>query len=138
MIVIIQTKKQPDWGNASNICTPKDGGTQIHQNLSVYPRAGERFKVCFQTQNWLSNEIDLEFFDMYIDDDLGEGVIQFPKVHEGYVPSIQDDGLWFSETPSRIQELGGNLVDGYGIMCSNWIELPENLEGEFLGMFKER
>ena len=122
-------QQNTDWGNTSFLCNPKDGGSQIVLNLSKYPRAGENFKVCFQAHNYFSDEIDLEFFDMYIDDDLGEGVIQFPKVHEGYVPSIQDDGLWFSETPSRIQELGGNLVDGYGIMCSNWIELPENLEG---------
>jgi len=119
-----------DWGNASNICTPKDGGTQIHQNLSVYPRAGERFKVCFQTQNWLSNEIDLEFYDFYIDSDAGETVIDFNGDYSnGYVPSIQEDKLWESETPSRALELDGNLIDGYGIMCSHWMTLPNNVQG---------
>ena len=124
-------QEDTDWGNASFMCTPKDGGAKIHQNLSVYPRAGEQFKVCFQTQNWLTDEIDLEFYDIYLDSDAGETVIDFNGDYtNGYVPSIQDDKLWESETPSRAGELGGNLIDGYGIMCSHWMTLPSDVQGE--------
>jgi hypothetical protein len=118
-----------DWGNASFMCTPKDGGSQIHLNLSAYPRAGEEFKVCFQTQNYLGTEIDLELYDIYIDSDQGETVIFWEDETDGYVPSIQEDKLWVSESPSRADELGGNLIDGYGIMCSKYLTLPPDTQG---------
>ena len=64
-----------------------------------------------------------------IDSDAGENVIFWPDESDGYVPSIQSDKLWVSETPSRAGELGGNLIDGYGIMCSKWMTLPLETQG---------
>lgn len=120
---------ETDWNNASFPCNPKDGGSQMILNLSVYPRAGEKFKVCFQAQNYLSAEVDLEFFDIYIDSDASESMFEFFEQSDGYVPSIQDDKLWESETPSRALELQGTLIDGYGIMCSKWLRLPSDTHG---------
>jgi len=118
-----------DWGNSSYTCKQKDTGVDQLTNLSVYPRAGEKFKVCYQAHNYFSEEVDLEFYDIYIDSDEGETVIQYEHENDGYVPSIQEDSLYLSETPSRAFELGGGLVDSYGSMCSNWMDLPLNLQG---------
>jgi len=118
-----------DWGNSSYTCEQKDTGVDQLTNLSVYPRAGEKFKVCYQAHNYFSEEVDLEFYDIYIDSDAGETVIQYDHENDGYVPSIQEDSLYLSETPSRAFELGGGLVDSYGSMCSNWMDLPLNLQG---------
>ncbi len=122
-------QEETDWDNPSFLCNKKNGGGQLILNLSTYPIAGEDFKVCFQTQNYLTDEIDLEFFDIYIDNDEGETVIFWDDETDGYVPSIQSDKLWVSETPSRTDELGGNLIDGYGIMCSKWLNIPLDVQG---------
>ena len=119
------------WGSSNVTCYDKNDNTSaLKIDYNIYPRAGEKFKVCFQIQNYFSDEIDLELYDIYLDDDSGETVIYFQDEEtEDYVPSITNDKLYLATEPSRALEQNGNLIDGYASMCSKWITLPNDIKG---------
>ena len=119
------------WGSSNVTCLDKNDNTsELKIDYDVYPVAGEKFKVCYQILNYFSDEIDLEIYDIYIDDDSGETVVYFQDEEtENYVPSIINDKLYLSEEPSRAAEQKGILVDGYANMCSKWITLPADIKG---------
>ena len=124
-----KTQSEIPWGSANVTCYDKDDGSPLIIDYDVYPIAGEEFRVCYQIKNYLSEEIALELYDIYLDDDSGETVVYYDERTENYVPSIQDGKVYLSETPSRATELNGALIDGYSNMCSKWLEMPLTVEG---------
>lgn len=126
-----KSQEEIPWDTANVTCFDKnDNTTELKIDYDIYPVAGEKMKVCFQIQNYFSNEIDLELYDFYLDDDSGETVIYFQgEETENYVPSITNDKLYLTEEPSRAFEQSGILIDGYSNMCSKWIDLPSDIKG---------
>lgn len=124
-----KSQEEIPWGSANVTCYDKDDNSSKKIDYDVYPIAGEDFRVCFQVRNYLSDEVDMEIFDFYIDSDVSESVIFFDEWSGGYIPSITDEKVYKSATPSRAYELGGNLIDSYGIMCSKWLTLPDEVKG---------
>jgi len=121
-----------DWGNATAICNNKDGGGTQLCDYSKYPRVGERIKTCFEARNYFSDEIFVEMFDIYLDNDKGDTthfLIREDDFIEFGVKSIQDNDLYISNAPSRALEADENLLDGYATFCTDWIYLPNDLVG---------
>jgi len=121
-----------DWGNATTKCNNKDGGGTQLCDYSKYPRVGERIKTCFEARNYFSDEVFIEMFDIYIDNDKGDTthfLVRENDFIEFGLKSIQDNDLYLGNAPSRAFEADGNLLDGYANFCTDWIELPDDLVG---------
>jgi hypothetical protein len=128
-----QNQTTIDWGNATYNCTDKNAPTQGHLcDMSVFPIAGERIKVCFEARNHFANEMFVDFFNIYIDNDDGDSVrILSPDgwYSEDGMKSAMAPDLWASQTLSRAVEGDGNLIDGYASICTDWLWLPPRIDG---------
>ncbi len=94
------------WDNSSIRCPDKEtlGGTNYTCDYSRYPRAGEEIRICMEVFNFFSDEIFIELFNLYFDNDQGDivEILEFlPKFFEDGVKSITDSDTYLSEQASR-------------------------------------
>lgn len=122
-----------DWGNATATCNAKANASESFIcDYSIYPMASEQIKVCFEARNYFSGEIFVDMSNIYLDNDRGDSIIQLSETNEfvqNGLKSITDSDLYLSESANRHLEADGNLVDGYATLCTNWMSLPDYIEG---------
>jgi len=121
-----------EWNNNLATCFGKDSGASFQCNLSAYPSAGQDIRVCFEGRNYFSGEIFPDFFNIYLDRDAGDEVINLVEQErfiQNGMKSITNSDLYISQAPSREREADGLLVDGYATLCLPSSSLPDNTFG---------
>lgn len=127
------TQEDIDWFNSTQRCNKKDDPTnQFLCDYSVHPRAGERIKVCMEARSFYSSEVFIELFDIYLDNDVGDSVIQLKPITqsvENGLKYIGDTDLYVADSVNRAREADGKLLDGYNPICTDWLQLPDDIVG---------
>jgi len=86
--------------------------------------------VCFEGRSYFSEEVFVNLFDLYLDNDVGDSQILLGgKDYEVGIKSVSDNDLYVGNAPSRALEADGNLTDGYATYCTSWFTLPNDVVG---------
>ncbi len=126
------SQAETEWNNATAICNSKGSNDTFLCDLAAYPKAGEDIKVCFESRNFFADEVFVDFFNIYLDNDLGDSIQILKGIDdeiENGLKSITDADLYLGTATNRQYEGDGNLMDGFATLCTDWLTLPDDING---------